>query len=592
MSDEKAVTHGTAFADQVQAASDKIKLRGRKLTAALSFVMGTGFILFGYDQGVMSSLLTAKEFEKVFPEIVVSDQHPNHATLQSFLVAVYVWLFANHPVLFSTAPQEIGCLAGALLTLIIGDKFGRKRTIAFGCFIMAIGAILQTTSFSYAQMIVARVITGIGNGLNMFPPSSAWKPNHDRREFNYLGYYDLVSSLYPFLSMFIGDLIRQLYFALFWASDSSSQWRFPIAFQIVFCVIVAFALPILPESPRWLTKVGNRAEALAVISALEDRPFTDPSVQTTFHAVEEAVALEGSKPGTSEKASLSELFTGGRSQNFRRVSLGIVVQCFQQITGINLITYYATILFERLGINDVKSRILAACNGTEYFLASLVAIFLIDRVGRRRLMLFSAVGQSITMILLAILGSVNNSAADIVSAVLLFVFNSIFAVGWLGMTWLYPAEIVGLRMRGPANALSTASNWTFNFLVVMITPPSFQNISWRTYIVFAALNAFIVPIVYLFFPETANRSLEGEILDICSAKVLSASLQDMDVVFALAYLEKVSPVTVSLRKDVPPAGSVEAERILGIQTGSASGSDTALPRDNNSAAAEDAEKQG
>jgi hypothetical protein len=163
-------------------------------------------------------------------------------------------------------------------------------------------------------------------------------------------------------------------------------------------------------------------------------------------------------------------------------------------------------------------------------------------------MLFGAVGQSITMVLLAVLGSINNSGADVASAVLLFVFNSFFAVGWLGMTWLYPAEIVGLRMRAPANALSTASNWVFNFLVVMITGPAFENISWGTYIIFAVLNALLVPCVYFFFPETAGRSLE-----------------DMDVVFALAYLEKVSPVTVSLRKDVPSAGSPEAERILGLQ---------------------------
>ncbi|KAH7879675.1 general substrate transporter [Lentinula edodes] len=530
-----------------------MKLRGRKLTATLSFVAGTGFILFGYDQGVMSALLTANQFEKVFPQVVVSDQHPDHATLQSFLVAIY----------------EIGCLSGALINLVLGDRFGRKRTIALGCFIMTIGAIIQAASYSYAQIIVARIITGVGNGLNTstVPAYHAeCSPPHQR------GSLIMIEGSLITLGIMISYWID---FALFWASGSSAQWRVPIALQILFALVVVFALSILPESPRWLMKAGRPAEALAVISALEDKPHTDSTVRTTFHAIKEAVALEGSNIDTSsssEKASLSELFTGGRTQNFRRVALGVIIQCFQQashplllgdnITGINLITYYATILFERLGINDVKSRILAACNGTEYFLASLVAIFLIDRVGRRKLMIFGGVGQCLTMVLLAVLGSINNSAADIVSAVLLFVFNSFFAIGWLGMTWLYPAEIVGLRMRGPANALSTASNWTFNFLVVMITGPAFQNISWKTYIVFAALNAFIIPIVYFFFPETAGRSLE-----------------DMDVVFALAYLENVSPVTVSLRKDVPPAGSPEAERILGLQVGSISNSDEVLPKE-------------
>lgn len=99
-------------------------------------------------------------------------------------------------------------------------------------------------------------------------------------------------------------------------------------------------------------------------------------------------------------------------------------------------------MFQNLGINDVNSRIIAAANGTEYFFASLIAIFLIDRVGRRPLMLFGSIGQTITMVLLAVLGAVNTSGSRVASAVLLFVFNSFFAVGWLGMTWLYVSSIL------------------------------------------------------------------------------------------------------------------------------------------------------
>ena len=104
-----------------------------------------------------------------------------------------------------------------------------------------------------------------------------------------------------------------------------------------------------------------------------------------------------------------------------------------------------TLLFERLQISDTKSRIIAACNATEYFLASFITVYLIESVGRRKLMFFGSAGQTVTMILLAVLGSINNSAARVISAVLLFVFNSFFAVGWLGMTWLYVSlQDVGL----------------------------------------------------------------------------------------------------------------------------------------------------
>ncbi|PBL02623.1 general substrate transporter [Armillaria gallica] len=513
-------THHDTPEFEKDVASYHLKLRGRKLTAAIAFISGTGFTLFGFDQGVMSALLTANQFEKVFPQVITGNNQPaNHSTLQSFVVAIY----------------EIGCLMGALANLWLGDKLGRRKTMVIGAIIMTIGAILQTTSFSYAQLVVARIVTGVGNGLN----TSTVPAYHAECS---------PAAKRGSLIMIEGALIAFGIMISFWANDSSVQWRFPISFQIFFALVMAVGVNFLPESPRWLIKVGRKAEALAVISALDDKPINDPEVRQTFKAINEAVELEeGNTP--HGKVALKEIFTGGRGQNFRRVVLGVVVQAFQQLTGINLITYYATILFERLGLSDVKSRILAACNGTEYFFIALLPLVLIDRIGRRKLMLFGAIGQCITMVLLAVLGEVDNSPAQIISAVLLFVFNSFFALGWLGMTWLYPAEIVGLRMRGPANALSTASNWIFNFLVVMIVGPSFQNINWGTYIVFASLNAMIVPIVYLFFPETAGRSLE-----------------DMDVIFAIAYNENVSPVAVSLRKDVPAAGTPEADRILGFSS--------------------------
>lgn len=106
------------------------------------------------------------------------------------------------------------------------------------------------------------------------------------------------------------------------------------------------------------------------------------------------------------------------------------------------------------------AKLIAACNGTEYFLASWIAVFTVEKIGRRKLMLFGAVGMSICMIILAATDSVGRTSTGIAEIVFLFGFNTCFAIGWLGMTWLYPAEIVPLRIRAPANGISTSANWS------------------------------------------------------------------------------------------------------------------------------------
>jgi hypothetical protein len=156
-----------------------------------------------------------------------------------------------------------------------------------------------------------------------------------------------------------------------------------------------------------------------------------------------------------------------------------------------LITYYAATIYQQyIGLGDVTARLLAAANGTEYFIASWVAVYTIEKFGRRSLMLFGAAGMSGSMAILAGMNymsqsNMGGSAPGVISAVFLFVFNTFFAVGWLGMTCkftllqtflihrlllnaftgLYPAEIVPLKVRAPANGLSTSANWIFNFMV-------------------------------------------------------------------------------------------------------------------------------
>jgi MFS family permease len=152
--------------------------------------------------------------------------------------------------------------------------------------------------------------------------------------------------------------------------------------------------------------------------------------------------------------------------------------------------------------------LLAGFNGIAYFLSSLIPIWCLDRLGRRKLMIFACGGQAVCMAVLA--GTVANGskASGIVAITMLFLFIFFFAIGLLAIPWLLPTEYAPLAIRTKAAALSTASNWIFTFLVVMITPVSINSIKWRTYIYFAVLNMAFLPLIYFFYPETRNLSLE------------------------------------------------------------------------------------
>ncbi|KAJ5052355.1 uncharacterized protein L3040_002106 [Drepanopeziza brunnea f. sp. 'multigermtubi'] len=473
-------------------------LKGANLQIAVGVIAGIDFLLFGYDQGVTGGLLTLDSFRLQFPGIDpmqdgITDTESSHrSTYQGITVASY----------------NVGCFLGAILCIFIGNPLGRRKTIFLGSSIMVVGAILQCSSYQLVQFILGRIITGIGNGLNTSTVPT-WQSECSR------------SHRRGQLVMIEGALITGgimiaywLDFGFYFLDPNPVAWRFPLAFQIVFCLFILGLVMSMPESPRWLVLKGKDEQAMHVLAALNDKPVDSAYIRDEYTSIKDTV-LE------MERGSFSHLFSTGKDRHLHRTVLAYVNQVFQQISGINLITYYIpNVLQNQVGLGPTRAKLIAACNGTEYFLASWVAVFTVERFGRRSLMLFGAAGMSLSMVALAVTDSVGGAKAGVGQTVFLFVFNSFFAVGWLGMTWLYPAEIVPLRIRAPANALATSGNWLFNFLVVMITPVAFSTIGYKTYVIFAVINAFIFPIVYFFYPETAYRSLEE--MDAIFAKTRSA----------------------------------------------------------------------
>ncbi|KAF7554275.1 hypothetical protein G7Z17_g3022 [Cylindrodendrum hubeiense] len=440
---------------------------------------------FGYDQGVISGLLTGVAFTRTFPEIDTGDG--GSSSLQGTVVAIY----------------EIGCFFGAIGTMLFGERLGRKKTIMLGCVILCIGGALQASSSTIPHMIVGRIVAGLGNGLNTSTipvwHSELMRPTERGKGLS----IELAITIFGVMTAYWVDYGMSFI-------DNDAQFRFPLALQCVFAIITLLALFFLPESPRWLVAHDRHDEARQVLWSVEnDARHIDASDDRISHNLSEIQQAIREERDASQGSTYRAMIKNGEQRYLHRILLGIGGQFMQQLSGINLITYYAPVIFQQsVGISHDLSLLLAGFNGIAYFLSSLIPIWTIDRLGRRKLMLFAAAGQCASMAILA--GTVANGSkpAGIAAIVMLFLFNFFFAVGMLAIPWLLPAEYSPLAIRTRSAALATASNWIFTFLVVEITPISITNIGWRTYVYFSVFNLCFLPLIYFFYPETRNLSLE------------------------------------------------------------------------------------
>lgn len=359
----------------------------------------------------------------------------------------------------------------------------------------------MATSYSLAQFIVARLVLGLGTG-GYLATVPVWQSEISKATKR--GAHVITDGI------FIGAgaaLALWIDFGFYFVKDSSVSWRFPLAFQVVMFLCVMLFIVIFPESPRWLIKKGKLKEARDILAALADADPESEAISADIRDIELSLSICGNQ-------SWKSMLTMGEQRLLNRTLLAAGAQIMQQMCGINLTTMYATSIFEQnLGLDSVKARILAACMCFMQVFGGLLAFYTIDRLGRRPLMLWSAGGLTICMSVLAGSTSTMKNGATIVAAIFLFAFQFIFTVGYSGLTYLYAAEIAPLQLRAAISAVSTAAVWLFNFLLAEVTPIGFDTIGYKYYIVFAVLNAAIVPTVYFFYPETNGRSLE-EIDDI------------------------------------------------------------------------------
>lgn len=416
-------------------------LRGPALQSAQIWaVIFPAYILFGWNNGVAGPLLSLPSWVKTFPQIdtvhTEGTTRSHNSTIQGTVVAIYT----------------LGAFFGALSCIFAGDRLGRIRTVQLGALIDIIGTILQSSSFSLGQLIVGRLTTGFGLGM-----VSATAPNWQSEcsQSSHRGAAVVMESIFISGGLALSGWVNLgMKFV-----QSSASWRVPLGLSAWWALLVVLGSSRMPESPRWLILKGRVEEAREVLADLAGVNIDDPQVRADFDEISENLARDG-------QCRFGDIFKNGELRLLNRVALACAGQMFQQMSGINALGFYQSTIFETyLGLSATIARILSACVFTFQTCCSPIGVIFVDRFGRRKLMMASALGMGTCMAIVAGTSSQSHSLACVgVACAFIFLFSLFFPVGFLGLTFLYASEISPLHARVPITAMSTGSAWIFKWV--------------------------------------------------------------------------------------------------------------------------------
>ncbi|TIC01838.1 hypothetical protein E3Q18_00459 [Wallemia mellicola] len=456
------------------------KLVGAPLLYTITCFASLGVFLFGYDQGVMSGIITGPYFKSYF-------NNPDSAQLGT-MVAIL----------------EIGALITSLLAGTIGDKIGRKRTLFWGATVFIIGGAIQTGSTSFMMMVLGRIISGFGVGLlSMIVPIEL--ANHRGKlaciEFtgNITGYACSVVSLSINMTSNTTNVAQWLdYFSSYIKSDAS--WRLPLLFQCIIGGILALGSLVIPESPRWLLDNDQDDEGFRVLVDINGGYYDNVKADKEYREIRDAVEQDRLEPDRSYKC----LFKKYKA----RVFIAMSSQLFAQLNGINVISYYMPLVMISAGWVGRDAILMTGINALVYIASTVPPWYLVDRWGRRFVLLSGAAVMCFALTLTGWWIYIDVPVTPTAVVICVIIFNAAFGFSWGPVPWLYPPEIMPLAFRAKGVSLSTASNWAANFIVGELTPILQDVIQWRLYPMHALFCACSFVLVYFLYPETANVPLE------------------------------------------------------------------------------------
>lgn len=431
------------------------------LLYAVAAISALGGLLFGYDTGIISSALLD----------LGRDLQLSSRTQEIVVSAILV-----------------GAMVGAPVSGTLVARHGRKPVIMAVAVVFAVGAVAAAVAPGTGTLIAARFVLGlaVGAASNTVPVYIA--------ETAPAGIRGRLMVLFQ-LMVAVGQLISYL---VGYALAGPDGWRWMFALAAIPAVVLAVGMLPLPESPRWLVGQGRVKEAESVLTALR-RPGADIGGE-----IEEITAVRTKERGANWRA-----LRGKWVRPALVVALGIAA--FSQLTGINAMVYYAPKLLTDAGFGDSTALLTGVGIGVMLVCAGIAGTLLVDRTGRRRLLLWLLPGSGLAMAVLALafLGTGGSDAQKWTVVLALFAYIFLNGASMQAVVWLIGPEVLPLAVRGPAMSLATTAVWGFDLLIALTALSAVDAFGrTATFLVYALMNAACWVFVLRRVPETRGRTLE------------------------------------------------------------------------------------
>ncbi|GFQ07774.1 sugar carrier protein c [Phtheirospermum japonicum] len=455
-------------------------------------IAAMGGLIFGYDIGISGGVTSMDPFLKKFFPSVYSKQHADDSTNQ-------YCKFDSVTLTMFTSSLYLAALVSSIVAGTVTRRLGRKLSMLLGGVLFCAGALLNGLAQSLWMLIVGRILLGLGIG---FANQSVPLYLSEMAPYKYRGALNIGFQL----SITIGILSANVLNYGFAKMSNGQGWRYSLGGAMVPALIITVGSLILPETPNSLIERGNPGEAREKLKRIRGVPDVDQE----FHDL--VAASEASQKVEHPWRNLL------RRKYRPHLTMAVVIPFFQQLTGINVIMFYAPVLFKTIGFGSESSLISAVVTGSVNFFATVVSIYGVDKWGRRFLFLEGGIQMLICQIVVSILigvkfgvdGNPGELPKWYAMVVVLFIciYVAGFAWSWGPLGWLVPSEIFPLEIRSAAQSLNVCVNMIFTFIVAQVFLTMLCHLKFGLFLFFGFFVMVMTVFIYFFLPETKNIPIE------------------------------------------------------------------------------------